>query len=189
MEILELVEKVQQKDDDAFVELYKEYTRMIHSIVNSYSLEYGDYRISKDDLLQEAYIGLYDACIAFNKNKETKFSTFAYMVIKRRMLRFYRKYMGSYVNEVYSIDNVELLDHYKEIENANVNENPVHYHYQNEIEELVKKPNKRISDEDRQILLMRINNYSYNEIAKKLKVNRKRIDNRLTRLKKRYLKE
>ena len=40
--------------------------------------------------------------------------------------------------------------------------------------------------EDRTIVDMRMNNYSYEEISNKLNINRKRVDNRLNKIKKKY---
>ena len=41
--------------------------------------------IESDDLLQEARIGLYIACVNYNKSRNTLFSTFAQLCISRRI--------------------------------------------------------------------------------------------------------
>ncbi len=81
-----LVNRVRDDCDDvAFGEIVEIYTRMIESIVLSYINEIGDFRLNKDDFEQEALIGLYDACKCYKDGMNTKFSTFAYTCIKRRV--------------------------------------------------------------------------------------------------------
>ena len=70
---------------------------------------------------------------------------------------------------------------------THVSDDPVIYHDKQNVKEFLSSSSKKISDEDRMILKMRIENYSYAEIACKLGINVKRVDNRLARLKKKYL--
>ena len=180
----ELIERVKNNDEFACKEMFDNYHKMIHSIINDYNLEYGDYLVSREDLYQEALIALYDACFVYKDNMNTKFSTFAYLVIKRRIQRCYKKQMYKYINETFSIDNMELVDHRKEFQSYYVSDNPVEYHRQEEIRAHLKE----LNDLDRQIITLRLENYSYSEIAEKLKINKKKVDNRLYNLKKKYLK-
>lgn len=180
MKTSELIERVKNKDESAYKEAVVLYEKMIYSIINTYQLDYGDYTISTEDLYQEGLIGIYDACFAYDESKDTKFSTFVYIVIKRKIQRFYLSQLRKYVNESYSIDNVEHLDHYNEIKAECICENPIEYHKS----ERIKDQLRHFSKLDKKILLMRIERYSYKEIAEKLKVNEKRIDNRLYRIKK-----
>ena len=189
MEINELVIEVQNKNEEAYKELLNSFHRMIYSIINEYELNYGDYQVSADDLYQEACIALYEACFAFKDTKEAKFSTFVYTVIKRRIQRCYKTYKGRYMNEAYSIDNIEVVDHYKEMESRYVYDNPVEYHRLNETREQILRSAERLSEEDRAILLMRMEDYSYAEISKKLNISRKRIDNRLSKLRRQYIRK
>lgn len=186
MESNELIKRVKTNDDNAYSQLLEDYKNMIYYIINTYQLECGDYLISKDDLFQEASIALYDACKAYKEDNKAKFSTFAYMVIKRRLSHCYKVSKNKYINEYVSIDAYENNDRHKELA---VKEKPIEYKVREELKERITKPCARLSNQDRQILLLRMENYSYAEIAKILKVSKKRVDNRLTRLKAMYLKK
>ena len=49
---MELLNRVRENDDVAFEELLKRYEKIIQSVINSFDLEYGDFRISYDDLFK-----------------------------------------------------------------------------------------------------------------------------------------
>ena len=183
METEELIQRVKENDSDACKEIIENFRRMIHSIINDYELDCGDYKISRDDLYQEACIGIYEACLAYRKDANTKFSTLAYLIIKRRINRFYRNHIKRYVNETFSLDKLEFLDHREEIKSDHVSEDPVIYHRNSEARKIIGS----LSESDRKILLLRMQNYSYAEIARKLNISAKKVDNRLYRLKKHYL--
>lgn len=187
MEQIELIEKAKNKDNDAYQELLKNYSNMIYYIINDFKLDYGDYKISKEDLYQEACIALYQACRGFKDNNKAKFSTFAYMVIKRRLIHCYKVEKSNYNKEPLSIDAFEYYDR-NNLFSDKVSDNSFYYQSSEEIKNRIIKPIKRLNEEDRKILLLRMENYSYAEIAEKLNITTKRIDNRLCRLKKRYLK-
>ena len=63
MDELVLVNRVRENcDDAAFNEVLNGHIKMIESSVLNCVNEIGDFRLNKDDLKQEAIIGLYDAC-------------------------------------------------------------------------------------------------------------------------------
>ena len=185
VEDIELIEKVKSRDSKAFEELLIKYRSMIYYIINNCNLICGDFLISREDLYQEACIGLYNACLSFKDNNKAKFSTFAYMVIKRKVNHFYKDSKDCYIKESMSIDSCEDFDRRKELA---VYDSGFKYNHTEELKERFIKSTKRISDQDKQILLLRMENYSYAEISKILNITTKRIDNRLMRLRTRYLK-
>ena len=111
MDEMILITKVRDYCDDiAFNEILILYSRMIQSIISYYVNEVGDYKLNRDDLKQEAYIGLYDACKCYKKDMNTKFSTFAYTCIKRKVHSFYIKYTNLYYKEGISLDNHKIKE-------------------------------------------------------------------------------
>ena len=184
METEELIQRVKANDSDACKEMIDGFKRMIHSIINDYDLECGDFTVSRDDLFQEACIGIYEACFAYRSENNTKFSTLVYLIVKRRINRFYKNHIKRYVNESYSLDNMELLDHREEVKSNCVSEDPVAYHRNREAHKIIGS----LSDFDREILLLRMKNYSYAEIAEKMNTTAKKVDNRLYKLRKKYLR-
>jgi len=185
-ENLEMIHKIKQGDEEAFSELLKAHHKMIYKIINSFYLENGDYAVDKNDLYQEASLALYSAVFSFEENKDTKFSTYAYMLIRSKLLNILRSYFRTYEEEKYSIDNTEA------VQITAVNDNPIDYHKEREFEKYLGTFIQGLSPEDRQILKLRYEDMTYKEIAQLLQINTKRIDNRLRSLRKRlkaYLEE
>ena len=178
-----LIERINKNNDNAsFKELLNEYTKMIQSIVNSFDVDCGNYRVNREDMFQEGTIGLLDACRTYRTCFDTKFSTYAYTIIKRKVQRFYYDTIDKYNEERYSLDNLEVYDHCsfvvynKEIRYEDCIRN------REKLEEIIKD----LSEQDKAIIRMRIDSYSYDEIARSLNIKRKRIDNRLYRIKRKF---
>ena len=64
----------------------KEYEKLVYSIIKSYSNT-----SNKEDLFQEGMMGLLDASKNYDENSGTKFSTYAYMHILGRVLKYVRE--------------------------------------------------------------------------------------------------
>lgn len=180
MRELELITRVKNNDDDAFIELVDNYRNMIYSIINKFSLRHQYIKLSREDLFQEACISLLEACKTFNPSKKTKFSTFAYRVIYCHLGREVCKIIKVIQNEVCFYDN---NDNFNAISFVKDNEftYSAQYARSNFFESI-----DFLSFEDKTILQMRVDKYSYKEIADKLNITTKRVDNRLNKLRKKW---
>ncbi len=187
MEERELLSRIRNNDNVAFEKFLKKHEKIIQSVISTFDLEYGDFKISHEDLFQEGMIAFYEACRNYDEKYKTKFVTFAYVVIKRRIYHFYYSCLKRYQNEAYSIDTLELQDYYLPIADNLVCDSGFSYVLDDK-KDKINKILSNLKNEDKQILNMRINSYSYNEIAKHLNINAKRVDNRLFRIKQRFLK-
>lgn len=176
------IKLVNDGDDNAVNELIQEFQLMIYSIISSYQLEYGDYLVSKEDLFQEGCIGLIEACKSYVENDNTKFSTYAFVVIERRIQRTFFRLLRPY-REEFSFDKYEYLDRMECFKYDNVSDNKIKYN--TNPNELLNEL-KYATELDKKIISMRIQNYSYKEIAKILNITTKKVDNRISRLKKIY---
>ena len=172
--------RIRQGDEDAFASLLKDYRKMIYSIINSFNREHGDYAISEDDLFQEASLALLKAARTYEEDKEMKFSSFAYMVIKKRIINVIKQHRRTYEEEHYSIDNYEFFDH---MTCFAVCDQPYIYHRECELREHLSVFYDSLSAEDRKIVDMRQDSLSYRQIAAQLHSDVKRIDNRLMAVK------
>ena len=189
-EEFDLIKKVREGDNEAYKKLLYIYHNMIYKLIYSNRLNSGDYRIQADDLYQEGCVALLDAAMTYEGDKGASFSTFAYLVIKRRLKRKVREYLGSARTEVYSIDAYETPDYLEEMQSLSVSENPVDYHHSLVMLEDVNSFMSRLSESDREIIRMSISKNTYQDIASTLKISRKKVDNRIYRLRKelkRYL--
>lgn len=182
---MELIARIKEHDDDAFRQLLEDYRRIIYKIIYSFNLEMGDFMMDMDEMYQEASLSLYEAVMSFEMDKKMKFSSFAYMVIRRRLISLLRSYRHK-GGEPLSLDK----DDYQLIEAATlVNDNPEAYHREKDFEEFLDGFIDGLNEEDRKLIEYRNADLSYKEIAERLKVSNKRIDNRLRLLKKRFKEE
>lgn len=180
-EIKRKLAKIKKGDNEEITNIVKEFELMIYSIINSYELEYGDYIISKDDLFQEGCLGLIEACKSYRINDSTKFSTYAFVVIERRIQRAFFHMIRPYRSE-FSFDKFEFVDRIESL--SAVSDNYSNYCANEEVEKLYKKG--YMTELDRNIVKLRLANYSYKEIAKLLNITPKKVDNRISRIKKMY---
>lgn len=179
----ELINGVKKKDDYACKEIINKYHNLIFKIINSYSLNQGDYIISIDELYQEACIALYEACMSYCVVKNCQFSTFAYVVIKRRISKFISKQIDIYKHEYISYDKYDSADKKGIFENRYVCDNPIEYSNDIMKNDDLSEALSRLKIIDQKIIKMRLLNYSYDEISEKLNLSKKKIDNRLQYLK------
>lgn len=160
---------------------------MIYSIISSYQLDYGDYVISKEDLFQEGCIGLIEACKSYKENDNTKFSTYAFVVIERRIQRAFFRLLKPYKEE-FSFDKYACTDRIDDLKTTYVNDNPIEYAANQERKEELLNRLDYVTQLDKDIIKLRLQNYSYKEISEMLNINSKKVDNRLARMKRMYKK-
>lgn len=188
----ELIDRVKNKDDEAFNIILEDHYRMIYKIIYNQNLEKGDYLIDIDSLYQEGCLALYSAIFSYEMDRGMSFSSYAYMVIRTKITTYIRDNYKRIERDYYSIDNVEGIDYRIMMTNLCVSENPVEYHKEREFENKINKFVSKLSDEDKQIMEMRSDNLSYKQIAERLKIKTKRVDNRIRILRKKlrsYLDE
>jgi RNA polymerase sigma-70 factor (ECF subfamily) len=178
-----LIEKIRKGDEGAFTQLLEEYRRMIYKIIYSFDLNNGDFRVDENDLFQEACLALYDAVFSFEQGRNVQFSTYAYMVIRSRIMTLLRNISRSAGNETISLDS--HADHSLKFA---VNEDPQFYHREELFREKLDRFITALSSEDRQILELKNEKLTYQQISQRLGISVKRVDNRLRSMK-RKLKE
>lgn len=187
--ILEIISKIKNGDDNAFKDLLHEHERMIYKIINSQTLTRGDYLLDDDSLFQEGSLALYNAALTYDESKGMSFSSYAYMVIRSRIVTVIRNIRRKSNYEWYSIDTIKNVDYSTDFSNTTVCDNPpVAYHREIEIKENLEKFLAELPREDRLIFSLRSNDVSYKEIGKLLNMNIKKIDNRIRMLKRRLRK-
>ena len=188
MEDRELIKKA-KSDPKEFENLTDAYYKMMLSIVKSYNLNWGDYSIWPEDLLQEAMIALHEACQTYDENIGVKFSTYAYQLIKRHVSKAYRNLMDVYQNETYSYSKFVKGDYSSLMTSSYVSDNPITYMAKKNMYEEYLEKVENLPEKDRRIIELRIKNYSYNEIAGIMGISSKQVDNRLSRLRRKWKQE
>ena len=178
-----LIRKARNGDDDAFKQLLKNHHNMIFRIINNCMLDRGDFSIDKDELYQEASVVLYRAIFTFEEDKNVKFSSYVYVLVRNRIFNLIRDYTRLYKEESYSLD---VENNYENFLKYTANDNPVNYHKEEEFKRYLGNFIETLNTEDREILRLRNEQYSYKDISRIMNIHTKRIDNRLASLRKRF---
>ena len=183
----ELLYLAESNDEEANELIYKKYEPVIRYYAKKYNNLVEGKGIDYNDLAQEGLIGLINAIDNFKNQKNIKFSTFAFICIKRRIISAVRdanRKKHSILNESYSLD-YKLGEDEKELMDIAVTTN-------GSVEDiLVSKENnmlfnkmlsKSLSDFEKMVFDLRINNFTYDEIAHTLGKTEKSIERALSRI-------
>lgn len=183
----------QKGDLMALETLIKGFQGFLNFICDKYYLRGGD----KDDLIQEANIGLLEAIEAYQTDSGKKFRNFAFLCVKRELdsciLKYNRK-KHKILN-----DAIPIFAH------ADKEEDRIGCSYQISVDrlfrdntpspealivekeslnELLTRVNNILSDLEKEVLFLRITGLSYSEITAKLNLQTKSVDNAVQRIRK-----
>lgn len=181
-----LIELAQNGDGNAVNTLLIKYKSLASKIARSYFLTGGDI----EDIIQEGMIGLYKAIMHFNASKNASFTTFASICIKNQ-IQSAIKVASSDKNKALSsalpiAEQVDDDDEDGEVEIIipsllpSPDDKVISKEHLKEIATIIKKT---LSDMEYKVLYLYLKGYNYDEISKASGLNKKSIDNALTRIK------
>lgn len=182
MEERDLIIKAKNGEIEALNVIMTNYKKLVVKIARKYFIIGADL----NDVVQEGMIGLFNAYSNFDLSKNVKFKTFATICINRQIITAIKKAYKHAGNDL--IDDLNIAELYPNeqiispeddfIENENFKI------LRNEIKQKLSKQENRILNE---FLL----NLSYEEIANKLNISKKSVDNALSRIRNKlnYLKK
>jgi len=182
----ELILKAQQGQTEAVNTLLTKYKSIVNKISRSYFLIGGD----MEDIVQEGMIGLYKAIINFHSDKHASFKTFAATCIKHQIQNAI-KVASSEKNMILSsalpiAEQIKQDDDEEELEILVPSSLPSpddKVLEREKINELKKAVSKALSPLEKKILSLYLRGYNYSEIAQIGDLNKKSIDNGLSRIK------
>lgn len=185
-ELLYLIEEENEDAKELFYEKYKPLVEMKAKKLYS-KIQNAGYDLS--DLIQEGMIGLSKAIKDYEEDKNAKFYTFANVCIERQMLSFIRdvnRNKHQVLNKSISIDasneatGLTLLD----LLNNDSSLNPEdEFILMEEQEELKEKIHKILTDKERDVFDLRLEGFTYQEIAMLLNTTVKSVDGTISRIK------
>ena len=187
-----LIEMIKAGDQKALNFLLDKYNNMVNMKVNKYFIIGAE----REDIVQEGLIGLYKAIKNFNGEKQNSFKTFANLCIERQLITAIKssnrqKHMplNSYLslnNSAYEEnEDTELL----EVFDTDIIEDPLDTIMRKEYYKSVENEiDKNLSDFEKQVLNRYTNGESYIEIATRLNMPVKSIDNAIQRIRKKATK-
>lgn len=181
-----LIELAQHGDGNAVNTLLIKYKSLASKIARSYFLTGGDI----EDIIQEGMIGLYKAIMHFSKNKNASFTTFASICIKNQ-IQSAIKIASSDKNKALSsampiTEQVDDDDEDGKIEiiipslSPSPDDEVIAKERLKEIATIIKST---LSDMEYKVLCLYLKGFNYDEISKASGLNKKSIDNALTRIK------
>lgn len=185
----QLIEKIRSHDEMAEKYLYIRYSYIVRRIVSSFFIIGGE----KDDLFQEAMIGLISAVNSYDTKYNTSFRYYAELCIRRQIISAIRK-TKKYEAIKNSISIYESIDSDSEeiIVDKLVNSdslNPENVFIVKEEQNIYEEiTDEFLSKFEKAVLIEYGKGKSYEEIALSLKKNVKSIDNALQRIKKKICK-
>ncbi|HWT75962.1 MAG TPA: RNA polymerase sporulation sigma factor SigH [Mobilitalea sp.] len=187
----EIVSRIQAEDQPAIDYLLEKYKYLVRSKAKALFLIGGD----KDDLIQEGMIGLYKAIRDYQADKDNSFFNFADLCISRQIYSaikasnrkkniplntYISLYTPAYSENSDTEEKEALVDIITEKYVSNPEELVIDKENTSMIEyELVR----RLSDLEKQVLYLYMQDLKYLQIAEVLKKEPKTIDNALTRIK------
>lgn len=179
----ELAQKSQSGDKNCQHALMCRYEYLVNYVASPFFLPGGE----KEDLVQEGRIGLYKAVMTFNGS--SNFKTYAHTCIKSCIVSALRKInakkCAADVGAVSFSGIAATADEEKNLAMADSASDPeTRYINSESARELSDKILFSLSSSERDILIMRLDGYSYKEISDKTGKNTKSVDNTVQRIRK-----
>lgn len=189
---IELIIEAQNGNENSKNILIEKYEPLIMSIIKrkDYFIEGGE----TQDLIQEGRLALFNAIKAYNTEKQVKFSSFARTVIENHIKNTIKSFSGNKnapLNNAYNINNQGELD-LNEDKDLFIPIKPTQsieddYLGEQNAKLLIDNIVKNLSPMENKILQLKLQDLSYIEIAKKLNLTNKAVDNALNRIKNKIL--
>ncbi len=185
-ELLYLISESNEEAKDIFFNKYKPTIEAKASRLYPYIRNKG---YEKNDLIQEGMIGLNHAIDDFKEQKNVQFNTFANVCIERQMLTFVRnitRQKHKLLNDSISIDSTvdsvgrPLGDLIFDSNNSNPEESFINIEEQ---EEIKKRVRDQLTDKEYEVFELRMQGFSYQEIACLLNTTSKSVDGTISRIK------
>ncbi|MBQ1445997.1 MAG: sigma-70 family RNA polymerase sigma factor [Solobacterium sp.] len=176
-------------DEWAFTALFDQFRPMFTSLINEILLHNPLYENFREDMMQEAKIGLMDALNYYREDRNCRFATFVYLLVKRRLLsalRYHRAKSRVPLSSITALDglvmeNGSTYDVYRSPDDLGSPEYWVRY---KAAYERLQETMASMRDIDRRVMYMWAEEKGYTEAGEKLGMTPRSYDARLRRVKK-----
>lgn len=159
-------------DAGAFEEIARRYEKAIHAIASTFTVPESE----RDDLYQEGLIALYRAVCKYDESI-AKFSTFANVCIKRAMLTWVRDHVSRIGEDGKEITEVPLDESLEAILSENESCPEEIFISREAISNLKKNAIRRLSDYEKCVFLLQLEDMTTSEICEALGKSRKSVEN------------
>lgn len=186
----EILYMIRQRDEVAYEIMVAKYQRLIWSVIGSILNCYHPKGVEKVDLFQEGLISLDDAINAYRDDIKAPFYSFALLCIQRQIKTYIRKYNGMTTRQFYNSVSLDMC--ISEDENLYVRDTISQEKYgrcsfliqmNDQLKGLLQ--DHVLNQNEKRILLMKLQGFSYKEIATHVGCSLKYVDNTIQKIKKR----
>ena len=164
-------------DGDAFAVIIERMTPLIHAQTRGFR----GMGIEDEDLAQEALMGLLAAVRSYRPDGGAAFTTYATACIRHRLLSAVRHSADRIHRELPLQDEPELTDP--------AGDPALRLQEQEALDSLLIRLRQRLTPMEYSVLLLRLSNHSYEEIAARLEVSKKAVDNAVQRLRRKLSRQ
>ena len=142
----------------------------LRSVINGMAHRFPEQH--RDDLAQEGVLGLYSAVQSFDSSRGVPFEAYAVLCIKRRMYTYCNRFIrndSNYADETENLDSGEVLE--EDILDKAL------------MADIFAKLKQNLSEMEKGVLELYLKDLSYAEMASKLSISEKSVDNAMSRIK------
>lgn len=185
----ELLYLVSENNEDAHDLFFEKYDNLIRMKCSKYKTFIESKGFEFNDLFQEGRLGLTQALNDYNENKNVKFYTFANLCIDRQIASFLKhvaRDKNKILNESISLDSTTnsvgrpLTDLILDDKNIDPEKSFIELEEQ---DELYKKIEDKLTQSEQDVFDLRIQGFTYKEIAQLLNITEKSVDGAISRIK------
>lgn len=175
-----LAQLVKDGDGDAFEMLAMRYLRNINFIARKYSAE----GYEQNDFVQEGLLGLLYACKTYDETASASFKSYVDVIVKRRFISIVRKGNAKKAIPGSNIVQLQSLDESIEDNSGNPEELLL---CRERLSQVMSNLKKHLSETEYNALNLYCAGLGYRQIAEKLSITEKSVDNALQRARKKIL--
>ena len=194
-EELKLISLAKENNNEAIELLIKKYRNAIFSVMKEYPLYLKGMEL--DDFIQEGSLGILKAIKYFDDSKNVKFSSFVRLCVKSELISFVKKHSskrhGILTDIIYCrklTDKGVIYDSIIEEIYSSDKDNPERILFTKELFKEIKIfLKKELSVFEQEILILLSKGHSYREICILLKMESKKIDNTIQRIRQKLKKQ
>ncbi len=177
----ELVVAARENNHEAFSQLVSRFSPILQQL----SQKYRQYGAEPEDLVQEGLLGLLSAVQTYHSGGGATFRTYASVCVRNRMLSVVRRLSGADTRQDVLLEEEGGMDSFPEL---TAEEPEAALIRREEWQLLQQQLQTQLTELEYQVLMLHIGAYSYREIAAKLSIAEKAVDNALQRVRRKVIK-
>ena len=183
----ELISYIEEQNEDAEEILFEKYKPLIVRFAKKIYPIASNVGLELNDLIQEGMLGLNQAIKYYDEKKDAHFYTFAKTCIERKMITLLnnqRRLKHKILNESLSLDHTgeDKMYGIESVLKDSSNDPELVLLTKEREEKLIRETREALTDFEDEVFMLRINQFTYDEIASILEKDKKSIDNAFQRI-------